>query len=50
MNEKLIREGKDDNAKENVPMKVRKETRDYDKKKPSAPAKTTAKSTSKTKK
>ena len=50
MNEKLIQEGKDDNAKENVPMKVRKETRDYDKKKPSAPAKTTAKSTAKTKK
>ncbi|MEZ0181430.1 OstA-like protein [Flavobacterium oncorhynchi] len=34
MNDKLIKQGKDEEAKENVPMKVRKETRDYDKKKP----------------
>lgn len=34
LNEKLIKEGKDEEAKENVPMKVRKETKDYDKKKP----------------
>ncbi|KIC02035.1 OstA-like protein [Flavobacterium sp. JRM] len=41
-NDKLVQEGKDENAKENVPMKVRKETLDYDKKKPAAkPAKTT---------
>lgn len=40
-NDKLVQEGKDDNAKENVPMKIRKETLDYDKKKPAAkPAKT----------
>ena len=32
-NEKLIQQGKDDKAKENVPMKVRKETLNYDKKK-----------------
>ncbi|KFF11710.1 hypothetical protein IW20_19060 [Flavobacterium hydatis] len=32
-NDKLVQEGKDENAKENVPMKVRKETLDYDKKK-----------------
>lgn len=41
-NDKLVQEGKDENAKENVPMKVRKETLDYDKKKPAAkPVKTT---------
>lgn len=34
MNDKLVKQGKDEEAKENVPMKVRKETRDYDKKKP----------------
>lgn len=34
LNDKLIKEGKDENAKENVPMKVRKETLDYDKKNP----------------
>lgn len=35
MNEKLIKEGKDEEEKgKNVPMKVRKETLDYDKKKP----------------
>lgn len=40
-NDKLVQEGKDDNAKENVPMKIRKETLDYDKKKPAAkPTKT----------
>jgi lipopolysaccharide export system protein LptA len=41
-NDKLVQEGKDENAKENVPMKVRKETLDYDKKKPATKsAKTT---------
>lgn len=36
MNEKLIKEGKEEEEKgKNVPMKVRKETLDYDKKKPS---------------
>lgn len=35
MNDKLIQEGKDQEAKDkDVPMEVRKETRDYDKKKP----------------
>ncbi|KUJ59816.1 OstA-like protein [Flavobacteriaceae bacterium CRH] len=48
MNDKLIKEGKAEQAKENVPMKVRKETRDYDKKKPAV--KTTAKAATKTKK
>ncbi|MNG36625.1 hypothetical protein D3C84_1237150 [compost metagenome] len=34
-NDKLIQQGKDQEAKDKyVPMKVRKETRDYDKKKP----------------
>ncbi|GIZ07498.1 OstA-like protein [Flavobacterium sp. UMI-01] len=33
MNEKLVKEGEIDNAKTNVPMKIRKETLDYDKKK-----------------
>jgi lipopolysaccharide export system protein LptA len=32
-NDKLIQQGKDESAKENVPMKVRKETLNYDKKK-----------------
>lgn len=37
MNEKLIQEGKDQEAKDkDVPMKVRKETLNYDKKKPAA--------------
>lgn len=48
MNDKLIKEGKVEEAKENVPMKVRKETRDYDKKKPAV--KTSAKANTKTKK
>ena len=39
LNDKLIKEGKDENAKENVPMKVRKETLNYDKKNPKAKAK-----------
>ncbi|PTS98643.1 OstA-like protein [Flavobacterium sp. HMWF030] len=43
MNDKLVKEGKDEATKnKNAPMKVRKETRDYDKKKPAvkpAPAK-----------
>ncbi|WP_418263311.1 OstA-like protein [Flavobacterium faecale] len=33
MNEKLVQEGEIDKAKTNVPMKIRKETLDYDKKK-----------------
>jgi lipopolysaccharide export system protein LptA len=42
LNDKLIKEGKVENAKENVPMKVRQETLDYDKKKPATkPVKTT---------
>ena len=32
-NDKLVQQGKDETAKENVPMKVRKETLNYDKKK-----------------
>ena len=32
-NDKLVQQGKDENAKKNVPMKVRKETLNYDKKK-----------------
>ncbi len=49
MNDKLIQEGKDEESKnKDVPMKVRKETRDYDKKKPAA--KTAAKTSTKTKK
>ena len=32
-NEKLIQQGKDENDKKNVPMKIRKETLNYDKKK-----------------
>ncbi|TDO72707.1 OstA-like protein [Flavobacterium chryseum] len=48
MNDKLIKEGKVEEAKENVPMKVRKETRDYDKKKPAV--KTSTKTNTKTKK
>ncbi|MCC9019451.1 MULTISPECIES: OstA-like protein [Flavobacterium] len=49
MNDKLIQEGKDEEAKDkNVPLKVRKETLDYDKKKPTV--KTTTNAKSKTKK
>jgi hypothetical protein len=49
MNDKLIQEGKDQEAKDkDVPMKVRKETRDYDKKKPVAKTSTTKKDTTKT--
>ena len=33
LNDKLIKEGKAEDAKENVPMKIRKETLNYDKKK-----------------
>jgi lipopolysaccharide assembly outer membrane protein LptD (OstA) len=33
-NEKLIQQGKEEQAKKNVPIKIRKETLDYDKKKP----------------
>ena len=48
-NDKLIQAGKDQEAKDkDVPMKVRKETRDYDKKKPSVKANTTKADTTKT--
>lgn len=33
LNDKLVKQGKAENAKENVPMKIRKETLNYDKKK-----------------
>ena len=33
LNDKLVKQGKDENAKENIPMKIRKETLNYDKKK-----------------
>ncbi|WP_163401099.1 OstA-like protein [Flavobacterium fluviatile] len=36
LNDKLVKEGKAEDAKPNVPMKVRKETLNYDKKKPAA--------------
>ncbi|WP_417941973.1 OstA-like protein [Flavobacterium sp. RS13.1] len=36
LNEKLVKEGKAENAKPNIPMKVRKETLNYNKKKPAA--------------
>ena len=38
LNDKLVKEGEAEDAKPNVPMKVRKETLDYDKKKPAAKA------------
>jgi len=38
LNDKLVKEGKAEDAKPNVPMKVRKETLNYDKKKPAAKA------------
>ncbi|MFH6996874.1 OstA-like protein [Flavobacterium sp. FlaQc-57] len=48
MNDKLIKDGKAEEAKnKDVPMKVRKETRDYDKKKPAV--KPAAKTSAKTK-
>ena len=47
LNDKLIKEGKDENAKENVPMKIRKETLNYDKKNPKAKAKVPPKATEK---
>jgi lipopolysaccharide export system protein LptA len=55
MNDKLIQEGKDQEAKDkDVPMKVRKETLDYDKKKPAVKTNTaksdTTKKAAKTKK
>ena len=50
LNDKLVQEGKDQEAKDkNTPMKVRKETLDYDKKKPAVKTSTT-KATTKTKK
>jgi len=39
LNDKLVKQGKAEEAKENVPMKVRKETLNYDKKNPKAKAK-----------
>lgn len=49
MNDKLIQQGKDEEAKnKDNPMKIRKETLDYDKKKPTAKA--ASKSNTKTKK
>jgi len=52
LNDKLVQEGKDQEAKDKTtPMKVRKETLDYDKKKPAAKTSTTkANTTTKTKK
>lgn len=45
MNDKLIQEGKDEEAKDkDTPIKVRKETLDYDKKKPASKKTTNAKS------
>ncbi|WP_428979518.1 OstA-like protein [Flavobacterium piscisymbiosum] len=50
LNDKLVQEGKDQEAKDKTtPMKVRKETLDYDKKKPAAKTSTT-KAATKTKK
>lgn len=49
MNDKLIQEGKDEEVKnKDIPMKIRQETLDYDKKKPAAKAST--KTNTKTKK
>ncbi|OXA84571.1 OstA-like protein [Flavobacterium hercynium] len=48
LNDKMLQQQKDDNVKENVPMKVRKETLNYDKKKPATKANTNT--VSKTKK
>ena len=45
LNDKLVKEGKEEDAKPNVPMKVRKETLNYDKKKPAAKSNTTKAST-----
>ena len=39
LNDKLVKQGKAEEAKENVPMKVRKETLNYDKKNPKVKAK-----------
>lgn len=51
MNDKLIQEGKDQEAKDKgVPMEVRKETRDYDKKKPAVKTGTPKADTTKTSK
>ncbi|WP_409994011.1 OstA-like protein [Flavobacterium poyangense] len=40
LNDKLVKQGKAEDAKENVPMKIRKETLNYDKKKPQVKTKT----------
>ncbi|MBP1224857.1 OstA-like protein [Flavobacterium sp. 1355] len=52
LNDKLIKEGKDEDAKENVPLEIRKETLDYDKKKtaPITTSKTVTKAKEKAKK
>ncbi|PXY43826.1 OstA-like protein [Flavobacterium hydrophilum] len=47
LNDKLVKEGKAEDAKPNVPMKVRKETLNYDKKKPAAKASTATKAKAK---
>jgi len=48
LNDKLIQEGKDEEAEnKNVPMKIRQETLNYDKKKPAVKASTTKTSTTK---
>ncbi|HEY6142490.1 MAG TPA: OstA-like protein [Flavobacterium sp.] len=39
-NDKLVEQGKNENAKKNIPMKIRKETLNYDKKKPNTKTKT----------
>jgi len=39
LNDKMIKEGEAEDAKENVPMKIRKETLNYDKKKSPPPPK-----------
>jgi hypothetical protein len=40
LNDKMIKEGEKENTKENVPMKIRKETLNYDKRnKPAAKVK-----------
>lgn len=44
LNDKLIKESKAEDAKQNIPMKVRKETLNYDKKKPAAKASKTTNS------
>jgi lipopolysaccharide export system protein LptA len=47
LNDKLVKEGKAEDAKPNVPMKIRKETLNYDKKKTAAKASSTTKTKAK---